>query len=324
VLNPAVTAPTALGATSTYLLTVSDGEDTAVATKYLTIEAVDTDNPLTADLPYQEVVSGVQATLSGTVTGGTGNYTFEWRYNSGATLDLSSTTELNPTFTEVLEPGRSRAIYALTISDGIDTISRTKEIVVLTGTGIDTIPPVITLVGGVTYIPVGDGYVEPGFTAIDSNDGDLSSSVVVTNNIDINTIGPYFVTYTVSDAAGNEAVVIRSVFVVDLLSSAFGFYVPIVDITSRTRKWEVTKDPEDKDRFPVTFQNWLLEDSLASVSFASIGEAGLVIESTEVSGSVGSAVFSSGNEGDFFIDVTGESSSGRIINRKVKLRIKQQ
>ena len=71
----------------------------------------------------------------------------------------------------------------------------------------DTTAPVITLTGDlVMELTVGDTYTDPGFSASDDTDGDLTSSVVVAGDtVDTNAAGQYIVTYNVSDAAGNAA-----------------------------------------------------------------------------------------------------------------------
>ncbi|MFC2110998.1 DUF5011 domain-containing protein [Bacteroidota bacterium] len=81
---------------------------------------------------------------------------------------------------------------------------------------VDSTPPVITLFGNSSIqIDSITQYSEPGATAIDDVDGDISSKIVITDNIDINTLGFYQVKYNVSDKAGNKAVeVIRTVQVV--------------------------------------------------------------------------------------------------------------
>ena len=58
-------------------------------------------------------------------------------------------------------------------------------------------------------------YKEPGYTAEDNLDGDITSNVRVISNIDTSTLGTYKVIYRVSDDAGNETVVERSVEIVD-------------------------------------------------------------------------------------------------------------
>ena len=72
---------------------------------------------------------------------------------------------------------------------------------------VDTTLPVITLLGS-NPITVGQGttYMDPGATASDNVDGDLTSSIVI-NTSAVNTAVPgnYPVTYNVSDVAGNAA-----------------------------------------------------------------------------------------------------------------------
>ena len=65
-------------------------------------------------------------------------------------------------------------------------------------------------------IEVGTTFTDPGATALDAGDGDLTSSIVVSGSVDTSTIGTYTLTYNVSDTSGNAAVpVTRTVNVVD-------------------------------------------------------------------------------------------------------------
>ena len=106
--------------------------------------------------------------------------------------------------------------YALTYT-AIDnsgnqaTATRTVNVV-------DTTTPVITLIGdSQVNVEVGSAYTDAGATATDNYDGDLSSQIVVVNNVDVNTVGSYTVTYSVSDASNNAATIVtRTVNVVDL------------------------------------------------------------------------------------------------------------
>ncbi|WP_186579851.1 immune inhibitor A domain-containing protein [Aquibacillus kalidii] len=91
---------------------------------------------------------------------------------------------------------------------------------------VDGVGPVIELAGeNPTIVPVFTEYVEPGFTAVDGVDGDVADQVVVTGEVDTNTTGEYVLTYTVSDALGNESVVERRVHVVDET-------VPYIELTN--------------------------------------------------------------------------------------------
>jgi len=82
----------------------------------------------------------------------------------------------------------------------------------------DTTPPVIILTGdAVVSIEVGSTYVDDGATASDNVDGDITSNIATdVTNVDNLTVGPYTVTYNVTDVAGNAATeVTRTVNVVD-------------------------------------------------------------------------------------------------------------
>lgn len=72
----------------------------------------------------------------------------------------------------------------------------------------DKVAPVITLAGGPDVVwQVGSPYVDPGFTATDSVDGDVSGGVKTEGTVDVNTPGTYLVRYTVKDASGNVSTV---------------------------------------------------------------------------------------------------------------------
>lgn len=80
---------------------------------------------------------------------------------------------------------------------------------------IDKISPEIKLVGGSVSIVVGSNYSEPGVSAIDNYDGDLTNNIVVSNNIDNNKVGEYEVVYKVKDSSNNKASATRKVIVIE-------------------------------------------------------------------------------------------------------------
>ncbi|MGI6434174.1 MAG: fibronectin type III domain-containing protein [Syntrophomonadaceae bacterium] len=71
----------------------------------------------------------------------------------------------------------------------------------------DTTLPVITLLGeAIMNLTVGDTFTEPGYTATDDVDGDITDNVAVGGDrVDTNIVGTYTITYNVIDAAGNAA-----------------------------------------------------------------------------------------------------------------------
>lgn len=79
---------------------------------------------------------------------------------------------------------------------------------------VDTVAPVITLLGDTNMsVDQGTSYIEPGATALDNNDGDISGDIIISGTVDVNTVGSYNITYTVEDAAGNSTSVTRIVTV---------------------------------------------------------------------------------------------------------------
>ncbi|MDH5518298.1 MAG: DUF5011 domain-containing protein [Gammaproteobacteria bacterium] len=76
----------------------------------------------------------------------------------------------------------------------------------------DTTAPVITLndAAAITFTK-GDSYLEPGATAVDNVDANVS--VVISGAVDTSTAGTYTLTYTATDTAGNTSSVTRTVTV---------------------------------------------------------------------------------------------------------------
>ena len=79
----------------------------------------------------------------------------------------------------------------------------------------DTLPPEITLLGDADItITAGTPYEDPGFTAWDHGDGDVTDLVSITGSVNPYLFGSYTIRYTVADSRGHEAEAIRTVNVV--------------------------------------------------------------------------------------------------------------
>ena len=79
---------------------------------------------------------------------------------------------------------------------------------------LDLTPPEITLIGGDTVtIEAGKPFEDPGVTAIDGLDGDVSEQVTVDGSVDGYLAGSYTLCYAVKDASGNESTAVRTVIV---------------------------------------------------------------------------------------------------------------
>lgn len=81
----------------------------------------------------------------------------------------------------------------------------------------DKTPPTITLSGPDPFIIEAGSvdYIEPGATAMDDVDGDLTHFIKVTGKVNSSVVDTYTVTYTVSDASNNKATKIRKVIISD-------------------------------------------------------------------------------------------------------------
>jgi hypothetical protein len=91
--------------------------------------------------------------------------------------------------------------YNVSDSSGNVALERTRTVNV-----VDTSAPIITLLGeNPMVLEVGTPYSEPGCTALDSKDGDITASVVVTGTVDHTVLGRYTLRYNVSDTSGNPA-----------------------------------------------------------------------------------------------------------------------
>ena len=84
----------------------------------------------------------------------------------------------------------------------------------------DTTKPVISLNGNPKVtVNLGDKYIDAGATATDNVDGNITSKIIVTNNVNTLKVGTYKVTYKVTDKSGNTGIKERTVEVKDYMTS---------------------------------------------------------------------------------------------------------
>ncbi|GAB4311070.1 MAG: hypothetical protein Kow00127_00870 [Bacteroidales bacterium] len=82
---------------------------------------------------------------------------------------------------------------------------------------VDETPPVITLLGDENMVHIlNQPFTDPGATALDETDGDVSDRIFTASELNVNRIGTYEITYSVTDNSGNEAApAIRTVQVIN-------------------------------------------------------------------------------------------------------------
>lgn len=105
------------------------------------------------------------------------------------------------------EVGIYKVIYSVSYLDKNATAERIVSVV-------DREPPEITLKGeDKISIRPGERFEDPGFTAIDNSDGDVTDKVESKGFVDCYNEGDYEITYRVSDSYDNKTKVIRTVTV---------------------------------------------------------------------------------------------------------------
>ncbi len=113
---------------------------------------------------------------------------------------------------DVATPGTYTLTYNVTDSSNYDAEEVTRIVTVVY---VDD--PVLSLTGDTTLqAEAGQPFVDPGATATDTTDGNLTSSIVIGGSVDVNTLGTYVLTYDVNDNDGRPATQLsRTVTVLD-------------------------------------------------------------------------------------------------------------
>ncbi len=105
----------------------------------------------------------------------------------------------------------------------------------------DTAAPIITLNGSATVsVEQYKTFTDPGATAADSVDGDLSDAIEVSGAVNTATRGTYTLTYNVSDAAGNAATAVTRTVTVTKPSGTRIGVIGDLDSDGQINSWDGT------------------------------------------------------------------------------------
>jgi len=109
----------------------------------------------------------------------------------------------------------------------------------------DNVPPVLSLIGSDSiFTELGYAFTDPGATATDNLMGNIDSLIVVTNMVDLTTVGGYYIFYDVCDALGNCAETVKRVVIVPPDNTA-----PVLTLFSDTLYVNVNKPFNDSGTF---------------------------------------------------------------------------
>ncbi|MDC1439107.1 BspA family leucine-rich repeat surface protein, partial [Flavobacteriaceae bacterium] len=148
-----------------------------------------------------------------TIISGTTTTTGQFTVDSNTTISLTQAQSPFGTITNLVLTNNFIS-FSIQLIDGCSEEANGEKDDTYVESEDTYIPPVISLVGSSTiYIGVGDNFTDPGATASDYIDGDLTSSITSSGTVNTATEGTYTIEYSVSDAAGNIASVSRTVIV---------------------------------------------------------------------------------------------------------------
>jgi hypothetical protein len=131
------------------------------------------------------------------------------------------------------KPGTYQVTYKVTDSGGL-SITKVRVVHVIANT-----PPVITITGNnPETILKCSNYIDAGATADDKEDGDITSQIITSNDVNTTKAGDYNVTYAVTDSDGLSDTKKRLVKVVNSLVPSNG-----VKKTGQIQSWAGNGDP---------------------------------------------------------------------------------
>ena len=106
-------------------------------------------------------------------------------------------------------PGTYTLYYDVSDSSGNAAATQSRTVTV-----VDAVPPVITLKGDASItMPMGPTFTDPGYTATDNIDGNVTGMVTVTGTVDPLISGTYVISYEVTGSSGNTGRQTRTVTV---------------------------------------------------------------------------------------------------------------
>ena len=195
---------TALGANTISVVAFDGASGTAFASRNFTLgTSGDTQPPVITVLGANPA-----SVMQGSVYADAGSSALD-NEDGDLTTAITVTSDVN-----TAAEGTYSVIYSVADLSGNSASASRVVNVVRTA---DNMPPMITLVGpALVNVHLGSAYADPGATAADNVDGNITGRIVAVNPVDTNTLGTYIVTYDANDVAGNAAEqAARTVNVVD-------------------------------------------------------------------------------------------------------------
>jgi len=189
----------------TFSLVVNDGELDSVPDEVV-VTVINPNQPPVANAgPDQPEVEATGPTTAVTLDGSASSDP------DGDVLSYTWSENNSPIATGVTaQVGLGLGVHTLTLT--VDDGQGGSASAVVVVNVVDTTPPALTLSGSnPLLLELGTPYTEPGASASDLVDGDLTASIQISGGVDSDTEDSYTVTYSVADVAGNTASASRTV-----------------------------------------------------------------------------------------------------------------
>lgn len=101
-------------------------------------------------------------------------------------------------------------VFTYTVSDTAGNTAKAERTVIVK----DTVSPAISLIGDKTvYVGLNESFTDPGASANDAFDGEISERIFVSGKANTSEVGTYEIQYYIEDSNGNGAAVSRKVIV---------------------------------------------------------------------------------------------------------------
>ncbi|OCA84613.1 hypothetical protein A8L44_09430 [Bacillus sp. FJAT-27986] len=171
--------------------------------------------------------------------------------------DLSSSIRVNGSV-NINKAGSYALTYSVSDQSG-NTVSNNRIVTV-----VDNIKPVISGASDITIGLYTEFNLLDGINVSDINDGDLTSYITTDGSVDTQIEGQYPVTYKVSDAAGNIAVVTRIITVQKIPVSGVSIVAPDTMKTGKTQQLTAIVTPMDATIQQIIWQS--SDESIATIS----------------------------------------------------------
>ncbi|MGE5456088.1 MAG: immunoglobulin-like domain-containing protein [Ignavibacteriales bacterium] len=207
---PAITKDITFTDNGSVIARILDGTNEISGTNY-TVANIDKYNPsvgiTVVGSPFNAngwAKANFNVTVSGTDNeSGVKSYT----YCQTTSATCAPTTVVNSTSgtVTIVTEGTTNKVCAFST----DNVNNNSSVVCSSAYKLDKTAPIITVTPLTINITLGETYSDTGVSASDNIDGNITSSIIKTGNVNTSLAGSYKLTYNVSDTAGNAATTVE-------------------------------------------------------------------------------------------------------------------